>query len=110
MPLAWPGLAESIEAGRVPADAAAQVQRVRDAGADVVVLLCPYAVAARDAVARAADGLTLVDAAEVAADRARAYLVRSGALVRARRRPGRVQTMSTHPTLPAGGAGASVVR
>jgi glutamate racemase len=101
--LAWEGLAASIEAGRLPVDAAEQVGRVRDAGADVLVLGCPYAVAARPAVEPLLGDLVLVDAADVAVERVRTHLVRHAGLVRARRRAGRIRTVTTHPARAQGG-------
>ncbi len=97
VPGAWHGLAEAIDAGRLPADAANQLAMLTQGGADVIALLCPYAVAARPAVEAAANGATIIDAGEVVADRLRTHLVRTSALVRGRRRAGRIQTIATDP-------------
>jgi glutamate racemase len=98
VPGPWPELRETIDAGRLPTEAATYLAGIRDQGVDVLALLCPYAVAARPAIEAAAAGLTIVDAGDVVAERLRAHLVRTAALVRGRRRSGRIQTIATDPS------------
>jgi glutamate racemase len=88
VPVAWPGLREAIDAGRLPALAPPLPE-----GADVAALVCPYASAAAAALV---DGVPIIDGVAIAADRTQRQLVHMQAYAR-RRRDGRITTLSSDP-------------
>ncbi len=94
----WPGLAELVEGGgdarRLVSERVAGL-RAADVGA--IALGCAHASAVRALVAAAAGpDLPVLDASDLAAERVRRTLVRSGMLAR-RRRAGRQILLSSHP-------------
>ena len=90
---AWPGLELKGAAEQVPARVAA----LRARGITALVLADEQACAVRPAVEAAAGDLPVHDASETLARRVQAMLRERGLLAR-RRRPGRLQLMSSHPT------------
>jgi glutamate racemase len=90
---AWPGLDTAEAARQVPARVAA----LRERGVTALVLADEQACAVRQAVEAAAGDLPVHDAAETLARRLQALLRARGLLAR-RRRAGRLQLMSSHPT------------
>jgi glutamate racemase len=92
----WSGLAEAIEGGhgRLAGVVARGLELVE--ADEVLALACAHSAAAADHVLRSAGGRTVVDGAEITAERVRLTLVRNGLLARRRRR-GRRTLMTTWP-------------
>jgi len=90
---AWPGLDSAGGAAQV----AERVASLRARGVTTLVLADEQASAVRAAVEAAAGDLPVHDAAETLARRMQALLRTNGLLAR-RRRAGRLQLMSSHPT------------
>jgi glutamate racemase len=105
--VAWPGLAEAVEAGGAGlADVVARGLAGVDEG-EVLALACAHAAAAGPYVEAAAGGRAVVDGAAVTAERVRLTLARNGLLAHRRRR-GRRIVMTTWPDRARGlAAGAS---
>jgi len=95
---AWPGLRESVEAGRPvdPALIAAHLEALRGRGVAALVLACPHAGAIAADLRRAAPDMAVVDGSDVVAARAKQVLLRAGLLAR-RKRPGRRIVLSSDP-------------
>ncbi len=94
----WPGLAELIEGGGDARPLVSErVARLRALELGAIALGCAHASAVSVLVAAAAGpGLPVLDVADLAAERVRRTLVRSGLLAR-RRRAGRQLLLSSHP-------------
>jgi len=94
--VAWPGLAEAVDAGGSGLTDVVALGVAAAGEEDVLALVCAHAAAAAPHVEAAARGRLVVDGAAVTAERVRLTLARNGLLARRRRR-GRRTVMTTWP-------------